>query len=123
MSEYRSNRDAKRALPRRQQHVGDMPTREIHDAEGRSWVLGVVPSIGLDGTVEMALVAEDGDLMRRFAAYPANWYSLAEEELLRIVQGPNRLPQRASNQAQDHAQDHAQDQQHHVEQSHGNRRS
>lgn len=81
-----------------------MPTREIHDAEGRSWVLGEVPSIRLDGTVEIALVAEDGDLMRRFPAYPANWYSLAEDELVRLVQGPNQLPQRASDRA--HDEDH-----------------
>ena len=105
MREDRSTRDAKRALPRRQQHVGDMPTREIHDAEGRSWVLGEVPSIRLDGTVEMALVAEDGDLIRRFAKYPANWFSLADVELVRLVQGPNRSEQRTAGQA--HDEDHA----------------
>ncbi len=77
------------ALPRKQQHLGDRPTREIYDSEGRSWVLGEVPTRLRDGTFEMALVAEDGDLMRRFAQFPARWYELSDEMLIRLIQGPS----------------------------------
>ncbi len=77
------------ALPRKQQHVGDLPTREIYDAEGRSWVLGVVPSHQKDGTVENALVAEDGDLIRRFSRFPENWYQMSDEALIRLIQSPS----------------------------------
>ena len=77
------------ALPRKQQHVGDRPTREIYDAEGRSWVLGEVPSHLKDGTVEIALVAEDGDLIRRFSQFPPTWYQLSDEALIRLIQSPS----------------------------------
>ena len=73
------------ALPRAQRHIGDRPTREVIDADGRSWVLGEVPSISLDGTVHMALVAENGDLMRRLATYPENWTDLPDHVLISLV--------------------------------------
>ncbi len=76
------------ALPRKQQHLGDRPTREIHDAEGRSWVLGVVPSRLKDGTVQTALVAEDGDLIRRFARFPEDWHQMSDDALVRLIQNP-----------------------------------
>ncbi|MDQ6737610.1 MAG: hypothetical protein M3Z30_07910 [Gemmatimonadota bacterium] len=73
------------ALPRTQQHLGDRPTREVIDTDRRSWVLGEVPSVGLDGIVQNALVAEDGDLIRRFKNFPENWAELSDQALISLV--------------------------------------
>ena len=86
------------ALPRSQQHLGDRPTREIIDTDGRSWVLGEVPTVGLDGSVRNSLVAEDGDLMRRFPNFPENWAELPDRELIRLVHACQRS---ASGDARD----------------------
>lgn len=75
-------------LPRKQQHLADRPTREVYDAEGRSWVLGEVSRRRPDGTYEVALVAEDGDLLRRFTDFSPDWYHLPDELLVRLVDGP-----------------------------------
>ncbi|MDQ2890517.1 MAG: hypothetical protein M3R65_08185 [Gemmatimonadota bacterium] len=83
-------------LPRKQQHLGDRPTREVYDAQGRSWVLGEVGSRQKDGTCEVALVAEDGDLMRRFPAFPGNWHELSDEALVQLVQSSPRRAQEAA---------------------------
>lgn len=98
--------EIRRALPRQQQHLGDMPTREIHDSEGRSWVLGEVPSVGLDGTVRIALVAEDGDLMRRFANFPPDWHELTDDALIRLVRGSSNQTFHVSHEDRARPNDH-----------------
>ncbi|MGI8547690.1 MAG: hypothetical protein ACR2M1_10200 [Gemmatimonadaceae bacterium] len=75
-------------LPRKQQHLADRPTREVYDASGKSWVLGEVGSRRPDGSCDVALVAEDGDLLRRFTDFSPDWYQLPDEALVRLIDGP-----------------------------------
>lgn len=77
-------------LPRQQRKTADGVTREIRDSEGRTWILAEVARIERDGTFEVGLVAEDGDLLRRFPHFPDDWHRLPDSTLLQLIQGPNR---------------------------------
>ncbi len=94
-------------LPRKQQHMSDRPTREVFDGYGRSWVIGEVSTWRPDGSCDIALVAEDGDLLRRFSDFPANWVQLSEAALVRLVDGPRSPPQQRGGTAREGADEGA----------------
>lgn len=67
------------------------PKRNVVDRRGASWLFYEYDAPHAR-TPRRSLVADSGDVLRRFDRYPADWQSCDAEQLLALVHGPARRP-------------------------------
>lgn len=64
-------------------------SRTVHDRGGRQWTF-FEHETGAPGEIRTSLLAESGNTIRRFDAYPDDWEEMPDEALVMLVEAPVR---------------------------------